>query len=626
MHNQESKGIFELDFHFQSRLQQILFSLVKTPLERLFCLNQLHECYKHLAGETDPIRFLQKSLEVLGLSYEIEDYDRVRIPTSGPLIVVSNHPFGGAEGIILTEILRSIRPDVKFFGNFLLQRVPELQDFFFFVDPFAYKDSAKKNIRPLRDAVRWVNDGGLLAVFPSGTVSHLNLFRREITDPEWSDTVARIVKMTGAPVLPVYFHGTNSKLFHLLGLIHPRLRTAMLPRELLNKRGKCLQVSVGNLISPKKLSLFSSNEELLSYLRLRTYILANRSGHEKKKGIIARLRSRRIPERVLDAIAEAEAVEVLEKEIEGLPSEQLLVTSEDFKVYYAQSQQIPHILREIGRLREISFRKAGEGTGKSLDLDSFDEYYTHLVAWNTKQREIVGAYRLGRTDEILPRFGVQGLYTNTLFAYKKGIIEQLGPALEMGRSFVRPEYQKAFTSLLVLWMGIGRYVVRFPRYRILFGPVSINNEYASISRQLIASFLRLNNFHPERARHVKARIPLRHRPIRGWDPRTSSKVVKDIGEVTSLIEEIETVHRGLPVLLRHYLKLGGKLLGFNLDPSFGDVLDGLIVVDLVKSKRSLIERYLGQEGVNTFLRYHNALEEENEEALDFEVAELENKK
>jgi hypothetical protein len=255
------------------------------------------------------------------------------------------------------------------------------------------------------------------------------------------------------------------------------------------------------------------------------------------------------------------------------------------------------MLREIGRLREITFRAAGEGTGKREDLDEFDESYLHLFVWHADRREVVGAYRIGEVEGLRRMFGTNGLYTATLFHFGDAFLDRLGPAIELGRSFVRPEYQRTFAPLLLLWKGIGQYVARHPQYKVLFGPVSISNSYSSACRELMVAWLEQRNLLRELAGFVSARNPFRRQACRV--PRAVG--LEDISEV---IRDIDRGVTGVPVLLRQYLKLGGKLVGFNVDRSFSDALDGLIVVDLTKTEPKLLERYLGRNEAKTFLAFH----------------------
>ena len=294
---------------------------------------------------------------------------------------------------------------------------------------------------------------------------------------------------------------------------------------------------------------------------------------------------------------------LLKAEIECLPAEQRLVASGNFTVQYARAAQIPWCLQEIGRLRELSFRAAGEGTNKASDIDLFDAYYLHLFVWDAQAEMIVGAYRLGLADEIVERYGKQGLYTQSLFKYGPRLLQTLNPAIELGRSFVRVEYQRSFSPLLLLWRGIGRFILRSPQYAVLFGPVSISNSYAPMSRKLMVDYLRTNNSETELARQVKPRHPFRAQRSTVWDEVELANL-KDIEDLSRAIARIEGNNKGVPILLKQYLKLGGRLLGFNADDQFSDALDGLVMVDLRASEQRVLARYMGEEGAIAFLARH----------------------
>ncbi len=600
-------NLAEIEQKSSGTLKKVV-SLIKpfeSSLEKWTSLQALAEQYDLAKSQgINSSNFPEVALEMLNIKYSISAEELSKIPKTGPVVIVANHPFGGIEGIILINILKRVRPDFKVLANFILGRVEELKDNFILVDPFGSKSSTRKNTQPLRDSIDYLKSGGLLATFPSGAVSHLQLKLRQVADPDWNTNIARITRKAGATVVPLFFEGHNGPLFQTAGLIHPLLRTLMIPRELYNKRGKEITVRVGSEISTAKLKQFKNDTEVLNYLRLRTYLLGSQQHHlklDKKKKLS---KSSSGTNRILEPIVPEVDSSLTSREVSSLPLEQILVESGDFSVIYADADQIPFCLREIGRLREITFRKVSEGSGKSIDLDGFDNYYKHLFIWDKSQDKIVGAYRLGSVGDILEKYGISGLYTSTLFAYKKSLLEQLCPALEMGRSFIREEYQKNYLSLQLLWRGIGSYVGKFPDYKILFGTVSISSEYNSVSQMLITSFLKDNSFIPEFANLIKARNPHKPHPLKGVNSKETSVLVKDLKDVNELIAEIEAKNHSIPVLLRQYLKLGGKLLGFNIDNSFGDVLDGLIYVDLRETDIKMLEKYFGKEEALQFLKYH----------------------
>ncbi len=593
------ENIFGLYNGATQRLGSRLLSCYKRFLEHLVGINKLNNIYGRIADSVDGGDFLRTVIKKLNISYELDRGDLSHIPKTGPVIVVANHPFGAVEGIVLAALLAEVRSDVKILANHLLQCFPELRDLMIFVDPFARRHSIQKNIPAVKEAFRWVQQGGMLLVFPAGEVAHINLRAREISDPPWDATCARIIQKTGAAALPVFFPGANGPIFQVLGLIHPRLRTARLPQELLKQQGQTIRLKIGKAIPFDKLKSFARDADMIAYLRLRTYIL--KAACDQGKRVIHPPRlpgaSPRQPVRAQQGLSR------MVREVQELPREQLLIRSGEHLVYYARAAQIPCLLPEIGRLRELTFRRAHEGTGKPIDLDRFDRYYLHLFIWNNISNEVVGAYRIGQTDKIMKYLGIDGLYTSTLFNYKRALLEQISPALELGRSFVRPEYQKSYSSLLLLWKGISAFVVQNPQYKILFGPVSINNEYHTISQQLMAATLKINHDLPDLCRLVKAKKSFSIKPIQGCD-LFNTKVIQDINELSDLIMDIETENKGIPILLKQYLKMGGKVLGFNRDPSFGNVLDTLILVDLTMTPVNFLERYMGKTGAATFLHYH----------------------
>ena len=296
----------------------------------------------------------------------------------------------------------------------------------------------------------------------------------------------------------------------------------------------------------------------------------------------------------------------MEREIESLPAACHLVRAGQYVVLVTAADQIPTTLLEIGRLREVTFRRAGEGTGQAIDLDPFDRHYGHLLIWNREKREVVGAYRLARTDEILRRMGPRGLYTSTLFHLHPNFYDAVCPALELGRSFVRPEYQKGYLPLLLLWKGLAHYVAANPRYRILFGPVSISKDYTPSSRALMTSYLRPRPGETDLAAYIKPRKRFRIRGLSGCDPRTFGSLLSNLDDLSELVADLEADHKGIPILLQQYLNLGGQILEFSVDRKFSNVLDGLILVDLVKANQSKLERYMGKDNARSFLTHHAA--------------------
>lgn len=574
-----------------------LFALARPVFDRATGLGGLRRIYDAIPDGLEGVEVMRWALEHLDVRVDVDPRDLERIPREGPVLVVANHPFGAIEGIALAGILAEVRPDVRILANFLLGRMPQLRDLFVLVDPFGGEGAKRANVQGVRDGIRWLKDGGLLATFPAGEVASFDLARRRVVDPEWSPTVARIARKAGCPVVPLHFAGRNGALFQLAGLLHSRLRTALLPRQMLNQRGGRIDVRIGSAVPASRLAAMADDRHRIAYLRDRTDILA-----ERERGLRgpAPVQPRSTPASV-EPLIEPVPADALAAEIEALPEDARMATGDGLQVWLAEADRVPGVLREIGRLREVTFRAVGEGTGRALDIDRHDPHYLHLFVWNPERREIVGAYRLGPTDRLLARFGKAGLYTSSLFQFRTKLFESMGPALEMGRSFIRPEYQRSYTGLLLLWKGIGAYVCREPRYATLFGPVSISAEYRGASQQLMVSFLSQNRFVHDWSRWVRPRTPFDDDPA-----RVHASTLATLDDVSEFIREIEADQKGVPILLRQYLKLGGRLLGFNVDPAFSHVLDVLILVDLRETDPKILGRYMGRDAAAGFLAHQAA--------------------
>jgi len=509
---------------------------VSTAIGKLLSVDQFERFYADAASIPTAASFADKVLETLNVGVHVANTDLEKVPRRGPLVVVANHPFGLIEAAALNATLLKIRQDIRVLANSILSAVPELDSHVIPVNPFGGAEAARSNRRGLREALRWLESGGVLAVFPAGEVAHLDFHRRGISDPPWNDAAARLARQTGAKMLPVHFLGSNGPLFQIAGLMHPRLRTALLPRELLNKRNRTLEMRIGH----------ACDAAPIDELRRRTDWLKLR--RENRPGRLARK---------MAPIGAGLPDEWVAEEMESLPGDQLLVSSGTQEIWLARACEIPMTLRELGRLREVAFRAAGEGTGLAYDLDSFDEQYFHLILWCRDRRQVQGAYRMAFARDDGP------LYTSTLFKFDSQFFRRLGPALELGRSFIRPETQRNFQALLLLWRGI-EYLVRNPACRRLFGPVSVSASYRQASRALIARYLEARHFDSQLAALVKPRKPF---PIHASAPWPEPA---DLDDLDALVRDIEPDGKGIPVLLRQYLKLNGKLCAFNIDPAFVD--------------------------------------------------------
>ena len=551
-------------------------------LARAAGFTPMGRAYARAAAGDPALGFSVRALAVLGINLAIEPEALRNVPATGPLIVVANHPFGALDGLALLTTITRVRTDVRLLGNRWLGLLPELRESVVPIDVFGKPATAvRRNSKALRSAIQWLGRGGCVAVFPAGEVAHHERPDGRVIDSPWHHTAAELAMRTGATVVPVFIAGQNSRLFRAAGRLHPLLRTALLPRELWAKRGSTVSVNVGGSISSSELA---SRPDAAA----RTALLRSRVDHLSPAAV-----EQPVLRPVPMPIAPRGLASAIDANIDAIGSS-LLIESGAFQVFCAAASDLPAILPEIGRLRELTFRQAGEGTGFARDLDRFDRVYQHLFVWHRERREIAGAYRVGATD----RLGVEHLYTRTLFDYDESLLAQIGPALELGRSFVQPDYQRDFSPLLLLWKGISRLVSLQPRYRRLFGVVSISDLYNSTSRQLLLKFLQARRFDSDLARLVRAKNP----PAPPQGEFVDAVTVERIEDVSALVRQIEPDGKDIPVLLRQYLKLNAKLLGFTVDPSFGNVLDGLVVVDLDHVEPSILSRYMGKSAARAFCR------------------------
>ncbi len=552
-------------------------------LGRVTGIEALSRLRRTIPYTTSPAQFAAAALQKLGIQSDYDPGELASVPRTGRLIIIANHPFGALDGLLAMALLGALRPDLKIFANEDLRALHELEPMLLPIEVFGRKRVAC-NARAMRNALRWLEGEGALMVFPAGEVSHFDPHARCVTDPPWSRAVALLARKARAAVIPMHFAGNNGLPFQIAGFLHPRLRTLMLPGELRRRAGTSVPIRIGTALPFERLRTFASDEALAAHLRVTTYLLARRPA-KASSGV-----STSEPRRVHPLAHSGEPADCA-GEVARLPASSLLVDAGDHAVYCAQSGEIPHLLEEVGRLRELTFRAAGEGTGRARDLDAFDEHYEHLVLWNRQRQEVVGGYRIGRIDEIQRRAGRRGLYTASLFHYRKPFFPLLGPTLELGRSFVRPEAQRSFAPLLTLWKGIGEYVARHPRYLRLLGPVSISSDYRELSRQLLVEFMSSHCMDPLLAQLVRPAHPVpRGRMVQSLTAEVA--MLGHLDALAALIEDIEPDHKGVPVLLRQYLKLGGRMLAFNVDPAFNHSIDCLLMVDLRQTDPRVLAKYL----------------------------------
>lgn len=573
--------ISKTEFSKAANLSKFRMPFLSTVLMELMKINDFNDLIEKANGLVG-VEFADKVLEILGVTIELDQQELRNIPAKGAFIAIANHPYGGIEALILLKILCTIRPETKFMANFLLEKIPNIKSHLIPVNPF-HKLKSRGSTLGLKNVLHFLKNEIPIGIFPAGEVSSFNLASKQITDIKWHPVVGKIIAKADVPVLPIYFSGNNGLLFNLLSLIHPTLKTAKLPSELFNKKGHTIKVRIGKPI--KNLIYKNNSTKLLSFLRAKTYALG--AGLENENRIFKPNNFFKINIKP-KAISMAIDNKKLETDISLIQNDKIY-SEKNYEVYISPTSNIPNIIKEIGRLREITFREVGEGTNNQTDLDKFDIYYYHLFIWDTDTKMVVGAYRIGKGDEIFYSLGKRGFYIAELFKIKKEMNPILKKSLELGRSWIRKEYQLKPLPLFLLWKGILKYLTKYPNYQYLIGPVSISNSYSKFSKSLIVNYITKNNYDNNLSQFVKPRKKFKV-DFSKIDNELLLESNETIKGLDNLISELETTHLKVPVMLRQYLGLNAKIICFNIDPKFSNSLDGFLVADLKNMPQEMLDK------------------------------------
>lgn len=595
-------------------------AVVKTA-QALLGINKINRLYGNAQPRTG-VDFAQNILDQLQVT-PVADTRKLEnlLPKTGPFVMVANHPHGALDGLLLMVLVAKIRPDVKFLGNFLLTKIDSLNEFFLPVDPFDARNG--RNISGVRRAVEHLKAGKPLVIFPSGEVSTFQKRFSKIEDKTWSPSIAKMILGAGVPVIPTYIEGRNSLIFHLLGKIHPMLRTLRLPLELTNKTGETVHLTFGAPVNPKLLQESGSAEAAADFLRTNVYCLRSvvsddeLSEREKELQREAQTRSRHARKRKSPAAKPVPREVVppvdpmlLARELESIAPKRMLTRVGAMCLFCSPTSDIPLTMTEIARLREVTFREVGEGTLQEMDSDAYDDLYQHLFIWDSEKMAIAGAYRIGFGDVLLDNRGFEGFYTYTLFEFSRHLSGVLRQSIELGRSFVVHDYQRRSQTLLLLWRGILHVLLRNPSYRYLMGPVSMSGGYAMAAKWLLIDYIKANHWNAELAKYV---IPRNGVGALGR-PTVDAEMIRRIvsaDEIDKLIRDVEPSGQGMPVLMKKYLQLGGRVMGFNIDPLFNDTLDAMLILDLCdvpKEKIDMVAReYAGENVYERFRAVGNTM-------------------
>ena len=510
--------------------------------------------------------FADHLIENMGITIDVSPEQLESIPKEGGFVMVSNHPFGGIEGVMLLSAIAKVRPDFKLMANFILSHIPNLKECFFSVNPFEKNPEWKSSVGGIKGAMLHIAAGNGLGVFPAGEVSRYRGHDYP-EDQAWSTSIARIIKNANVPVIPVFWDGCNSKLFYLEDKIHHMMGTSRLTKELINKHNRCFNLQIGKPILPAEIATYEKPADLAAYLRSRSYALeANVPAKPVEK--------KEVKQAEIDAPSD---MSLMLSELETIREKAFLFSASDFECYLADYEDIPNLMHEIARLREETFRAIGEGTGKNLDQDEFDSHFKHLILWDKVKQRIVGCYRLGIGSEIVPKYGIKGFYVSTLVNISESFIPYLEHTIELGRSFVALDYQKEVLPLVSLLRGLSDVVVRYPNIKHFIGPVSISSWYPKFYQSMIVKYV--TEKHPVSDDLAHMATPMT--PFRPDFLKVDADVLMrgnmdSIDKFDKFMFRLSNGQYRLPTLFKKYLKLNAKFLCFNVDPDFNDTLDSLL--------------------------------------------------
>ena len=549
---------------------------------KISTLNKIYDRNKHLKD----LEFLNAILDEFQIKFEIPEEDLKRLPKEGAYITISNHPLGGIDGILLLKLMLEREPNFKIIANFLLHRIEPMKKYIMPVNPFENHKDTKSSVIGIKETLRHLSDGKPLGMFPAGEVS---TYRdgKLVVDKTWEEGAIKVIRKAQVPVVPIYFHAQNSKLFYTLSKINDTLRTAKLPSELLTQKDRVIKVRIGKPIPVAEQNEHQTIEDYSEFLRKKTYMLANSFNDESKQFIsVPNLKIPKSPKQIATPANQEKMI----AEVNTLrDSDCRLLQSKNYEVFFTEADKIPNILHEIGRLREVTFREVGEGTNESIDLDKYDQYYHHMFLWDEETKQIAGAYRMGLGSEIFPKYGMEGFYLNDLFRFETELHDMMKQSIEMGRAFIIKDYQQKPMPLFLLWRGIIHTTLHYPEHKFLLGGVSISNQFTDFSKSLMIEFMKSNYYDPYIAQYVHPKKEFKVRLKDADKDFIFDEAEADLNKFDKIIDELEPGNLRLPVLIKKYIKQNARLVAFNVDPLFNNAIDGLMYIRIADIPESTMK-------------------------------------
>ena len=546
-------------------LKKSLFKIAKKIVHE-DSINQFLTQNSHLKG----FEFVDAVLDYFDFDYAVSSNDLQNIPTSGKVVIIANHPLGGLDALCLLRLISQVRKDVKIVANDFLAGFEALNSLIITIDNYKLKQS-KSDIKKIYEALK--NEEAVI-IFPAGEVSRATA--KGIKDPTWNKGFLNFAQNTNAPILPIFLDAKNSKTFYTISVINKTFSTLLLSHEMFNKKSKRINIKVGQIIPNENIAPKGIDKKFLLNL-YRKHLYSLKKG---KKSFFETQSAIAHPVSRIDLLNELKKSKLIGQTLDGK------------KIYLYDYVEDSIVLKELGRLRELSFRKVGDGVNKKRDTDKYDIYYQHIILWDENDLEIVGSYRIGNSDFIFKNIGVKGFYSNTLFKYNEEFTPYLKDSIELGRSFVQPKYWGT-RALDYLWFGIGAYLKNNPHIKYMFGPVSMSATFPTVAKDMMIFYY--SHYYGDQQNLVEAKVP--------YSYSNNLSEIKEIFDLNDkkkdfkfLKSTLANIGVSIPTLYKQYSDIaedkGVKFLGFNVDNSFGDCIDGFILVEVAKIKDSARQRYI----------------------------------
>lgn len=561
----------QIDFG-NSKFSLLMKKVVLRTITRILYLNRV-EKFLQTNSHLEEKQFINQLFDDLNFSYLISSRDLQKIPAQGRLICVANHPIGSLDALSLLKAFLEVRRDVKIVANEVLYSIEPLRGLLI---PVKLDSTAaqKNSIVAIQQALQ---SECAVIIFPAATVSRLSGLT--IVDSKWHKGSIRFASRFNSSILPVHIEARNSIFFYVLSVVSKKFSTLLLIHELFNKKNQSITIRIGDVIPAKAFSSpIIDNDYQTKLLKKHVYQIG-----KGKKGIYT---------------TEINIIHPIDRKLlktELNNSQFLGVTRDNMKIYLTTRSESPNTINEIARLRELTFRKVGEGTGKNHDLDKFDHYYSHLVLWDDTELEIIGSYRIGNGNQIMSTLGQEGFYTSTLFKYSPDFKEKyLSNSIELGRSFVQNRYWNT-NALTYLWQGIGTYLQSDPTIKYMFGGVSISNAYPPAAKEMIVYYFNKWFEDKDELAESKRQYNVSERQSIKYQNIFNSGTAKDDYKI--LKKMLKPYGFTIPVLYKHYSDLcdtgGVRFLDFGTDPDFENCIDGLILVEVDLIKEEKKQKFLG---------------------------------